>query len=98
MPDHQQSEQSCRHAWIKLCQRNAMELIQIIWMPVGLSYNYLSLAADLSPDDNDGGGLNLTESDAADYARWLASEASSRNLAIGLKNAAVIIPKVIDVM
>lgn len=41
-------------------------------------------------------GLDLTQSDAIDYATFLADEAHSRNLSIALKNAGAIVPSVID--
>ncbi|KAL4869233.1 glycoside hydrolase superfamily [Aspergillus spectabilis] len=48
--------------------------------------------------DNEGGGLDLTETDSAECMNWLAGEAHSRGLAIGLKNAKNIIPQVIGDM
>ncbi|KAL4804939.1 glycoside hydrolase superfamily [Aspergillus unguis] len=44
---------------------------------------------------NEGGGLDLTQDDAVEYIGWLASEARARGLAIGLKNAGDIIPRVL---
>lgn len=43
-------------------------------------------------------GLQLTKSDAIDYVNWLASEAHSRGLSIGLKNGGGIIDSVIGMM
>ena len=45
--------------------------------------------------NNKGGGLGLTQNDAADYVLFLASTASALGLSIGLKNAGEIIPKVV---
>ncbi|KAL4903361.1 glycoside hydrolase superfamily [Aspergillus multicolor] len=45
---------------------------------------------------NDAGGLGLTEDDSVDYVNYLAEQAHSRGLSIGLKNAGAIIPRVID--
>ncbi|CEJ94908.1 hypothetical protein VHEMI10415 [[Torrubiella] hemipterigena] len=65
----------------------------------------IKLAADkgcsaIDPDNMDGydndNGLGLTQADTIDYAHWLAAEASKYNMATGLKNAAAVIPKVID--
>ena len=47
---------------------------------------------------NGGGGFGLTQDDAVDYARFLATSASGLGLSVGLKNAGEIIPRVIDVM
>ncbi|CAN6649595.1 hypothetical protein TRVA0_024S00144 [Trichomonascus vanleenenianus] len=56
----------------------------------------------VDPDNVDGydndNGLDLTSADATDYVNFLADEAHSRNLAIGLKNAEEIIGRVIDKM
>lgn len=57
----------------------------------------------VDPDNVDGYAADngipaLTVDAAADYMRWLADEANRRGLAIGLKNADAIIPKVIDRM
>jgi hypothetical protein len=56
----------------------------------------------IDPDNIDGydndNGLNLTEQDAVNYVTFLAQAAHDRNLAIGLKNAGVIIPDVLDVV
>lgn len=56
----------------------------------------------IDPDNVDAygndNGLGLTEDDAADYLNWLAGEAHYRGMAIGLKNAGGIIPKVISRM
>lgn len=46
--------------------------------------------------DNNGGGLNLTQSDAVDYIHFLSNEAHQRNLAIGLKNAGAIVNQVLE--
>ncbi|CEJ60964.1 hypothetical protein PMG11_09518 [Penicillium brasilianum] len=43
-------------------------------------------------------GLDLTEADSIDYLDFLASEAHSRGLSIGLKNGGDIIPSVIEKM
>ncbi|KAL3457133.1 glycoside hydrolase superfamily [Aspergillus heterothallicus] len=48
--------------------------------------------------DNAQGGLGLTETDSIEFMNWLAEEAHSRGLAIGLKNALSIIDGVIDNM
>ncbi|KAL2843732.1 glycoside hydrolase superfamily [Aspergillus pseudoustus] len=48
--------------------------------------------------DNSQGGLGLTEDDSIEFMNWLAGEAHSRGLAIGLKNALSIIDGVIDNM
>ncbi|KAK3114556.1 hypothetical protein LTR53_007010 [Teratosphaeriaceae sp. CCFEE 6253] len=47
--------------------------------------------------DNDGGGLDLTAADAISYVRFLAQEAHSRGLAMGLKNGGAIVPNVLNV-
>ncbi|PWY77367.1 endo alpha-1,4 polygalactosaminidase [Aspergillus heteromorphus CBS 117.55] len=56
----------------------------------------------VDPDNVDGynndNGLGLTEKDSVEYVLWLAKEASSRGLAIGLKNAGEIISQTIDHM
>ncbi|KAI9374747.1 glycoside hydrolase superfamily [Aspergillus egyptiacus] len=56
----------------------------------------------VDPDNVDGydndNGLGLTEEDSVEYMRFLAKEARERNLAIGLKNAGAIIPRVIGEM
>ncbi|KAG8630989.1 hypothetical protein KVT40_000129 [Elsinoe batatas] len=56
----------------------------------------------IDPDNVDGydnkNGLGLTKNDAVDYVLWLAREAHSRGLAVGLKNANDIIPRVIREM
>lgn len=43
-------------------------------------------------------GLDLTEADSIDYLNFLASEAHSRGMSIGLKNGGDIIPSVIEKM
>lgn len=54
----------------------------------------------VDPDNIDGyennSGLNLTENDAISYLQFLADEAHSRNLSIGLKNGGAIVSSVID--
>lgn len=40
-------------------------------------------------------GLKLTKDDAVDYVRFLAREAHARGLAVGLKNAGDIVPRVV---
>ncbi|KAG9251735.1 glycoside hydrolase superfamily [Emericellopsis atlantica] len=54
----------------------------------------------IDPDNVDGynnkNGLGLTADDAIDFMRFMAEEAKSRKMAIGLKNAGEIIPDVID--
>lgn len=45
---------------------------------------------------NGGGGFGLKEDDAVDYITFLADEAHRRGMAIGLKNALSIIPRVLD--
>lgn len=56
----------------------------------------------VDPDNVDGfdndNGLGLSEEDAVDFVTFLANAARSRNLAVGLKNAASLIPSVIDVV
>ncbi|KAI9927823.1 hypothetical protein ASPWEDRAFT_41944 [Aspergillus wentii DTO 134E9] len=56
----------------------------------------------VDPDNVDGydnsNGLGLTEDDAIDYVNWMANEAHSRNMSIGLKNAGSIIDSVIKNM
>ncbi|KAJ2546929.1 hypothetical protein EV175_005420 [Coemansia sp. RSA 1933] len=56
----------------------------------------------VDPDNVDGydndNGLGLTKDDAIDYVNWLASEAHSRGMSVGLKNAGDIISSVIDNM
>lgn len=56
----------------------------------------------VDPDNVDGynneNDLNLTKKDAINYLNFLAKEAHKRKLAIGLKNAGEIIPKLVDVM
>ena len=56
----------------------------------------------VDPDNVDGydndNGLDLTKNDAINYVNWLANEAHSRNMSVGLKNAGAIIPDVIDGM
>lgn len=48
--------------------------------------------------DNDGGGLDLTEDDAVDYVAFLAKEAHSRNMAVGLKNGGAIVERLLSVV
>jgi endo-alpha-1,4-polygalactosaminidase (GH114 family) len=56
----------------------------------------------VDPDNVDGydnkNGLGLSKEDSIDYVNFLAKEAHSRNLSIGLKNAGDIISSVIDQM
>ncbi|KAL4901302.1 hypothetical protein BDW74DRAFT_84984 [Aspergillus multicolor] len=56
----------------------------------------------VDPDNVDGydntNGLDLTEDDTVDYMNFLAEEAHSRNLSIGLKNAGAVIDRVIGNM
>jgi endo-alpha-1,4-polygalactosaminidase (GH114 family) len=56
----------------------------------------------VDPDNIDGygndSGLDLTEADSIDYLNFLASEAHSRGMSIGLKNGDDIIPSVIENM
>ncbi|KAL4959723.1 endo alpha-1,4 polygalactosaminidase [Aspergillus stella-maris] len=56
----------------------------------------------VDPDNVDGydnqNGLDLTEDDTVDYMNWLAREAHSRGLSIGLKNAGAVISRVIGNM
>ena len=57
----------------------------------------------VDPDNIDGyqgndDGLGLTKQDSIDYVRWLAEEAGRHNMSTGLKNAADIIPDVLDVV
>lgn len=56
----------------------------------------------VDPDNVDGydnnNGIDLTKDDAIDYVNWLANEAHSRNMSVGLKNAGTIIPDVIKGM
>lgn len=47
---------------------------------------------------NNGNGLGLTADDSVDFVNFLADEAHSRGMSIGLKNAGAIIPQVIDNM
>ena len=53
----------------------------------------------VDPDNIDGydndNGLDLTQNDAINYVNWLATQAHSRNLSIGLKNGGAIINSVI---
>ncbi|KAL3469350.1 endo alpha-1,4 polygalactosaminidase [Aspergillus californicus] len=48
--------------------------------------------------DNDNGGIGMTEDNSIDFVNWLAGEAHTRGLSIGLKNAGAIIPDVIENM
>ncbi|PLN82267.1 putative endo alpha-1,4 polygalactosaminidase [Aspergillus taichungensis] len=56
----------------------------------------------VDPDNVDGydnkNGVGLTKAQAADFVNWLADEAHARGMSVGLKNAAAIIPAVIDNM
>ncbi|RDW86667.1 endo alpha-1,4 polygalactosaminidase [Aspergillus mulundensis] len=56
----------------------------------------------VDPDNVDGydntNGLDLSEDDTVDYMNFLAEEAHSRNLSIGLKNAGAVIDRVIGKM
>lgn len=57
----------------------------------------------VDPDNVDGydnrrNGLGLSRDDAVDYVRWLACEARARGLAVGLKNAGDVVPRVVDVV
>ncbi|KFA60742.1 hypothetical protein S40285_04715 [Stachybotrys chlorohalonatus IBT 40285] len=56
----------------------------------------------VDPDNVDGfgneNGLGLTAQDSIDFVRFLAEEAHSHNMAIGLKNAGDIIEDVLDVV
>ncbi|KAF2726311.1 glycoside hydrolase family 114 protein [Polychaeton citri CBS 116435] len=46
--------------------------------------------------NNGGGGFDLTQADAIDYVKFLATEGHKRGLAVGLKNAGEIISSVIS--
>jgi hypothetical protein len=54
----------------------------------------------VDPDNVDGysnpNGLQLSAADQLDFNRWLAREAHSRDLSIGLKNAVALIPELVD--
>ncbi|PNY27995.1 Uncharacterized protein TCAP_02068 [Tolypocladium capitatum] len=54
----------------------------------------------IDPDNVDGydndNGLGLTGEEAADYVKFLATEAASYNMSTGLKNAGALIPRVIN--
>lgn len=54
----------------------------------------------VEPDNVDaydnGNGLRLTADDAVDYVTFLAGAAHSKNMAIGLKNAGKIVPRLVD--
>ena len=56
----------------------------------------------VDPDNIDGydnkNGLSLTQKDAINYVNWLADQAHSRNMSVGLKNGGSIIDSVIDNM
>jgi hypothetical protein len=56
----------------------------------------------VDPDNVDGydndNGIGLTQAMAVEYVNWLADEAHSRGMAVGLKNAAKLIPDVLDAM
>ncbi|KAL3422765.1 endo alpha-1,4 polygalactosaminidase precursor [Phlyctema vagabunda] len=56
----------------------------------------------VDPDNIDGygndTGLDLTEADAIDYLKFLATAAHTRGMAIGLKNGGTIVTRIIDVM
>lgn len=58
----------------------------------------LIVCVDGYDDDHKGAGFNLTESDYIDYMRFLAEEAASLNLSIGLKNSLAILDDVQDVI
>lgn len=47
---------------------------------------------------NNKNGLGLTQDDAIDYVKWLASQSHGRNMSLGLKNGGDIIGSVIDKM
>ncbi|KAL4950899.1 glycoside hydrolase superfamily, partial [Aspergillus filifer] len=47
---------------------------------------------------NDQGGMGLTEDDSVDFLTWLSSESHARGLAIGLKNAGSILPRLVGDM
>lgn len=49
-------------------------------------------------DNENGGGFNtpLTEQDSVDLVKWMAEQAASHGMAIGLKNALSIIEDVVD--
>ena len=69
-----------------------VSLIPMSTSPV-LLYDHSLINTAIQQNEN---GLSLTEEDAIDYVTFLADEASSRGLAMGLKNAGSIIPDVID--
>jgi hypothetical protein len=54
----------------------------------------------VEPDNVDGfdnsNGLGLTQNDAVDYVTFLANAAHARNLAVGLKNAGSIVPRLVN--
>lgn len=56
----------------------------------------------VEPDNVDGynndNGLDLTQQDAVNYMRFLTDAAHQRNLSIGLKNAAEIVPTVVNIV
>jgi hypothetical protein len=59
-----------------------------------LHYNFI---ADLG-QDGDQDGFGYDKSAYVDYVKFMAQEAKSNGLAIGLKNAVDLIPEVVDVM
>lgn len=56
-----------------------------MWKPTDISQN----------NEN---GLGLTDADSISFIRYLSAQASANGLAIGLKNAAEIVPEVKDVV
>lgn len=59
---------------------------------------FLDLCENLADEEyqNNGNGLDLTKQDAVDYVQFLAGQASSHGLSIGLKNALGVLPQLSD--
>ncbi|QDS70760.1 hypothetical protein FKW77_003656 [Venturia effusa] len=83
--------------WLKLSNANVRNIMS----------KRIDLAAQkkcdaIDPDNVDGfdnkNGLGLTRSDTVNFVSFLAAKAQSHGLAIGLKNAAAVIPSVLPAM
>ena len=85
-------------SWVDLRSKNVREIMK----------KRLDMAVEkgcdgVDPDNvdvygNGHGGFNLQQSDSVDFMNWLSGEAHNRGLAIGLKNAAAIIDRVLPNM
>ncbi|KND86404.1 hypothetical protein TOPH_08948 [Tolypocladium ophioglossoides CBS 100239] len=83
--------------WLKLSSENVRNI-----MAVRIKYAADKGCDSIDPDNVDGfqndNGLGLTADDSISFVTFLAGEAAKYNMSIGLKNAADIIPTVLNLM